>query len=39
IRHDSIDRTSFVPGVLLAVRKIGQFTGLTVGIEQLLDLT
>ncbi len=39
IRHDSIDRTSFVPGVLLAVRKVGQFAGLTVGIEPLLDLT
>lgn len=39
IRHDSIDRTSFVPGVLLAVRKVGQFDGLTVGIEPLLDLT
>ncbi|MCH9640901.1 MAG: 4-hydroxy-tetrahydrodipicolinate reductase [Actinomycetia bacterium] len=39
IRHDSIDRTSFVPGVLLAVRKIRELAGLTVGIEQLLDLT
>ena len=39
IRHDSFDRTSFVPGVLLAVRKIGEFGGLTVGIEPLLDLT
>ncbi|MBB2990138.1 4-hydroxy-tetrahydrodipicolinate reductase [Mycolicibacterium iranicum] len=38
IRHDSIDRTSFVPGVLLAVRKIDQFPGLTIGIEPLLDL-
>lgn len=39
IRHDSIDRTSFVPGVLLAVRKIRDFPGLTVGLEPLLDLT
>jgi 4-hydroxy-tetrahydrodipicolinate reductase len=39
IRHDSIDRTSFVPGVLLAVRRIGERPGLTVGIEPLLDLT
>ena len=38
IRHDSIDRTSFVPGVLLAVRRIAQRPGLTVGIEPLLDL-
>jgi 4-hydroxy-tetrahydrodipicolinate reductase len=39
IRHDSLDRTSFVPGVLLAVRKIAERPGLTVGIEPLLDLT
>ncbi|GJF10011.1 4-hydroxy-tetrahydrodipicolinate reductase [Mycolicibacterium cyprinidarum] len=39
IRHDSIDRNSFVPGVLLAVRKISESAGLTVGIEPLLDLT
>lgn len=39
IRHDSIDRTSFVPGVLLAVRKIAERPGLTIGIEPLLDLT
>jgi 4-hydroxy-tetrahydrodipicolinate reductase len=38
IRHDSLDRTSFVPGVLLAVRQISQRHGLTVGIEPLLDL-
>src|SRR5215218_3779996 len=39
IRHDSLDRTSFVPGVLLAVRKVQEHPGLTIGIEQLLDLT
>ncbi|UXA19946.1 4-hydroxy-tetrahydrodipicolinate reductase [Mycobacterium sp. SMC-4] len=39
IRHDSFDRTSFVPGVLLAVRKVAQRPGLTIGIEPLLDLT
>jgi len=38
IRHDSIDRTSFVPGVLLAVRKVAERPGLTIGIEPLLDL-
>jgi 4-hydroxy-tetrahydrodipicolinate reductase len=38
IRHDSTDRTSFVPGVLLCVRGIAQRPGLTVGIEPLLDL-
>src|ERR1700754_838109 len=39
IRHDSLDRTSFVPGVLLAVRNVKAHPGLTVGIEPLLDLT
>ncbi|BBZ61279.1 4-hydroxy-tetrahydrodipicolinate reductase [Mycolicibacterium monacense] len=39
IRHDSLDRTSFVPGVLLAVRKVSERPGLSVGIEPLLDLT
>ncbi|ETA94522.1 MULTISPECIES: 4-hydroxy-tetrahydrodipicolinate reductase [Mycobacterium avium complex (MAC)] len=38
IRHDSLDRTSFVPGVLLAVRRIREHPGLTVGLEPLLDL-
>src|SRR4051794_1749687 len=38
IRHDSLDRTSFVPGVLLAVRKVHERPGLTVGIEPFLDL-
>lgn len=38
IRHDSLARTSFVPGVLLGVRTIVARPGLTVGIEPLLDL-
>lgn len=39
IRHDSLDRASFMPGVLLAVRGIGELPpGLTVGIEPLLGL-
>lgn len=38
IRHDSMDRTSFVPGVLLGVREIGGRPGLTVGLEEFLDL-
>ena len=38
IRHDSLDRSSFVPGVLLGVRGISDRPGLTVGIEPLLDL-
>lgn len=38
IRHDSIDRSSFAPGVLLAVRRIAERPGLTLGLEPLLDL-
>ena len=38
IRHDTMDRASFTPGVLLAVRNIGDRPGLTGGIEDLLDL-
>lgn len=38
IRHDSLDRTSFMPGVVLAIRKIASLGGLTVGLEHLLDL-
>ena len=38
IRHDSFDRVSFMPGVLLAVRQVGSRPGLTVGLEPLLDL-
>ena len=38
IRHDSFDRASFMPGVLLAVRAVGSRPGLTVGIDDLLGL-
>ncbi|WP_421733288.1 4-hydroxy-tetrahydrodipicolinate reductase [Cellulomonas sp.] len=38
IRHDSFDRVSFMPGVLLAVRQVGSRPGLTVGLDHLLDL-
>jgi 4-hydroxy-tetrahydrodipicolinate reductase len=38
IRHDSYDRRSFMPGVLLAVRAVADRPGLTLGIEALLDL-
>lgn len=38
IRHDSLDRVSFMPGVLLAVRAIAGHPGLTVGLEHLLEL-
>lgn len=38
IRTDSFDRSSFMPGVLLAVREVGARPGLTVGLEHLLGL-
>jgi 4-hydroxy-tetrahydrodipicolinate reductase len=38
LRHDSYDRASFMPGVLLAVREIAGRPGLTVGIESFLGL-
>lgn len=38
IRHDSYDRASFMPGVLLGVRQIASRPGLTVGLDVLLDL-
>lgn len=37
-RHDSYDRASFMPGVLLGVRTVGQRPGLTVGLDGYLDL-
>ena len=39
MRHDSLDRASFMPGVLLAVRAVVARPGLTVGIEPLLGLS
>ena len=38
IRHDSVDRVSFMPGVLHAVRTVPGRPGLTVGLEHYLDL-
>ncbi|HEX2375220.1 MAG TPA: 4-hydroxy-tetrahydrodipicolinate reductase [Actinomycetota bacterium] len=38
VRHDSLDRSSFMPGVLLAVRAVADRPGLTVGLEPLLGL-
>ena len=38
LRHDSLDRVSFMPGVLAAVRAVGDRPGLTVGIEPVLGL-
>lgn len=38
LRHDSHDRSSFMPGALLAVREVAARPGLTVGLEHYLDL-
>jgi 4-hydroxy-tetrahydrodipicolinate reductase len=37
IRHDSLDRVSFMPGVLLAVRSVLRLPGLTIGLDTLLE--
>lgn len=37
IRHDSIDRNSFMPGVVLACKKVGLINGLVIGLENFLD--
>jgi 4-hydroxy-tetrahydrodipicolinate reductase len=39
LRHDSLDRASFMPGVLAAVRAVADRPGLTVGIEPVLGLS
>ena len=36
IRHDSVNRESFMPGVLLALRKVRGLTGLAVGLDKVL---
>lgn len=36
IRHDSLDRTSFMPGVLLATRKVRNLTGVVYGLDNIL---
>jgi 4-hydroxy-tetrahydrodipicolinate reductase len=38
IRHDSLDRVSFTPGVLAGIRAIGDHPGLTVGLDAFLDI-
>jgi len=37
IRHDSIDRTSFMPGVVLAIRETVKHSGLIIGLERYLE--
>jgi len=38
IRHDSIDRTSFMPGVLMAVKAVSEYPGVTIGLDKIMDL-
>ena len=37
LRHDSIDRAGFMPGVLLGIRSISQYPGLTVGLDKFMN--
>ena len=37
IRHDTTDRASFLPGVLLAIRRVGELSGVTVGLDDVLE--
>ncbi|MDA8400285.1 MAG: 4-hydroxy-tetrahydrodipicolinate reductase [Actinomycetota bacterium] len=39
IRHDSLDRSSFMPGVLLAINAVASRRGLTIGLDSLLDVS
>lgn len=39
IRHDSLHHSSFMPGILLGVRRVGSTPGLTYGLEHFLDLS
>jgi 4-hydroxy-tetrahydrodipicolinate reductase len=38
IRHDSLDRVGFMPGVLLGVRQVGAYPGINIGLERFLSL-
>jgi len=38
IRHDSIDRSSFYPGIILAIRNLDKLPGYTFGLEKLIDI-
>lgn len=38
IRHDTYDRTCYMPGVLVAVKRVAEHPGLTIGLDSLLDL-
>jgi 4-hydroxy-tetrahydrodipicolinate reductase len=38
IRHDTIDRVSFMPGVVIACKKIAEYPGVTLGLDALLSI-
>ncbi|MCK4776756.1 MAG: 4-hydroxy-tetrahydrodipicolinate reductase, partial [Actinomycetia bacterium] len=38
ISHDSIDRSSFMPGVMLSIKKVKEIKGLTYGLESILSI-
>jgi 4-hydroxy-tetrahydrodipicolinate reductase len=38
IRHDTISREAFMPGVMLAIKEVGKYKGLIYGLETLLGL-
>jgi 4-hydroxy-tetrahydrodipicolinate reductase len=38
IRQDSYDRDSFMPGVVLAIKRVADHPGVTVGLDHYLDL-
>lgn len=38
LRHDSIDRVAYMPGIVLAIREVGKRSGLIIGLEKLMDL-
>ena len=38
IRHDTVDRTSFMPGVLVGVKRVADFPGVTIGLDAYLGL-
>ena len=38
IRHDTVDRTSFMPGVLVGVKRVADFSGVTIGLDTYLGL-
>ncbi len=38
IRHETVDRTSFMPGVVLACKRIADFPGVTIGLDTYLGL-